>query len=79
MNHLLISDIARQELAERLLVARRERLARGASLRARRPEGRISRTVRGIRQSLAEWRVRTQLGAMNAPLCVDECAESSAL
>jgi hypothetical protein len=78
MNHLLITDIARQDLEERLAVAQRDRLARSASVRARRTAGPVSRAIVRIRRGVADWRVRTQLGALSAPLCMDDRAESQA-
>jgi hypothetical protein len=76
MNHLLISDLARAELSERLQAVQRERLARSADKAAGRPVGRIQRAVKRIRSSMSSWRIRTQLGAMPVPLCTDGCVES---
>ena len=75
MNHLLISDLAKAELTERLQAVHRERLARSAGKATRRPVGRIQRAVQGVRSSMSSWRIRTQLGAMPAPLCTDGCVE----
>jgi hypothetical protein len=78
MNHLLISDLARAEVSERIAAAGRDRLAHRATKRARRPEGRLRRTVHGIRASLSTWRARTQLGALVVPMSVEDCADASA-
>ena len=81
MNHLLISDIARQEIEDRLRVARLDRLARSASRPARRPAGRVSRMLSGARHSLADRLGRSAPaivvpGTMTAPLATDCCIES---
>ena len=76
MNHLLIDQIARADMAERLRAVERERLARGIGRSARRQDGRVMRAALRVRASLSGWRMRTQLGAMPAPLCSDCPADS---
>jgi len=76
MNHLLIEQIARADMAERLHAVERERLARGVGRSAPRRDGRMMLAAHRVRASLSSWRMRTQLGAMPAPLCSDCPADS---
>jgi hypothetical protein len=76
MNHLLIDQIARADMAERLHAVERERLARSVGRSARRQDGLVMRAAHHVRASLSSWRMRTQLGAMPAPLCSDCPADS---
>jgi hypothetical protein len=76
MNHLLIEQLARADMAERLQAIERERLARSAGRSARRRDGRIVRAAHRVAASLSSWRMRTQLGAMPVPLCSDGPADT---
>ena len=74
MNHLLITDLARADLAERMRTAEHERLAHRASGAHRRP-GRIQRAVSNLRLSFGDWRARTQMGTLSVPMHTDSCQE----
>jgi hypothetical protein len=78
MNQLLISELARSQVDERLEAAQRERLARRSRGPARRPADRLGRLGHRIRMSLSSWRARTQLGELSAPMCGDDCVDAAA-
>jgi hypothetical protein len=71
MNHLLIDQLAKADMAERLDAVARERLARAARRPERRPDGHLVRVAHRIRASFSSWRMRNQLGSLPAPLCSD--------
>jgi len=62
MNPMLISTISRQELAERLAVAQRSRMA-AQSRGGRSVPHPLATAARRLLASMAAWRMRTQLGA----------------
>jgi hypothetical protein len=74
MNHLLITDLARADLAERLRAAEHERLAHRAGLEHR-PAGRVRRALTGLRVSFTDWRARTQMGTVSVPMYTESCPE----
>jgi len=67
MNPTLITTIARQEVAERIEAAQRERLVAQSSTRRGPRAGRLASAARRLLASMAAWRTRTQLGAVARP------------
>jgi hypothetical protein len=78
MNHLLIIELAQEDVAERVRTAQRERLARHAGQPARRGSSRVARASHAVRVALSDWRARTQLGALPMPMYVDETSDAPA-
>lgn len=74
MNHLLITDLARADIAERMRAAEQERLAHRAGV-AHRPVGPVRRVVSGLRVTFSDWRARTQMGTVSVPMRTDNCPE----
>jgi hypothetical protein len=74
MNHLLIADLARADIADRMRAAEHERLAHRAGA-AHRPAGRIRRAATGLRVTFSDWRARTQMGTVSVPMRTDTCPE----
>jgi hypothetical protein len=73
MNHGLISELARADMAERTAWVERERLARLAAGRERPRPGRATRAVGVMRSRLAAWRLRNQLGIVGVAPCAEDC------